>query len=177
MGPSDASHDTCPEPRRATRTARRDAREAPIADKKRFINYPKGRVLAVADDEATADRALDALAKAGWDTGRVERLAGTKAADEIDASGSEHGPIAQLRRVVQFTFMDQLPDLAFYEAAARQGRIVLSIPAGDSEAAARLAKILAESGCHFANRFGRFETEELLPWRGPEPPVRGVMKH
>jgi hypothetical protein len=153
------------------------ARETDIERDRRFINYPKGRVLAVADDEATAERALEALAAAGWDVDLVERLVGPDAADDIDSSGAEHGLVAQLRRLVQFALMDQLPDLAFYEAAARQGRIVLSIPAEDSSAGARLATILREAGAHFANRFGQFETEELLRWRGPEPPVRGVMKH
>lgn len=142
----------------------------------RFINYPTGRLLAVADDAAIAERAVEALAEAGWKADQVERLTGPEAARAFDATGAVHGPLARLRRLVQFTLMDQLPDLAWYQAAARDGRVVLSVPARSSRAGARAATILAAAGCHFINRFGRFQTEELLRWRGPEPRVANLMK-
>jgi hypothetical protein len=123
-----------------------------------------------------ADRAVEALAQAGWKPDQIERLTGPEAARAFDATGAVHGPLARLRRLVQFTLMDQLPDLAWYQAAARDGRIVLSVPAHGSRAGARAATILAAAGCHFINRFGRFQTEELLRWRGPEPRVADVMK-
>ena len=142
----------------------------------RLITYPSGRLLAVADDAATADRAVTALAEAGWDGGRIDRLAGQAAEWAFDATGARHGLAARIGRIVQFTLMDQLPDLAWYQAAARDGRIVLSVPAGDARSGARAATILAAAGCHFINRFGRFQTEELLRWRGPEPRVTDVMR-
>ena len=141
-----------------------------------LITYPAGRLLAVADDDATADRAEDALAREGVDRGRIERLRGEAAERAFDATGAAHGPIARLGRIVQFTLMDQLPDLAWYQAAARDGRIVLSVQARDARAGARAATILAAAGCHFINRFGRYQTEELLRWRGPEPRVDDLMR-
>ena len=154
---------------------RGSTRRSAIVDQ-RFISYPRGRLLAVADDAATADRAVEALATAGWDPAAVERLSGPEAARAFDATGAAHGLGAKLQRLVQFSLMDQLPDLAWYQAAARDGRIVLSVAARDTRAGARAGTILAAAGCHFINRFGRFQTEELLRWRGPEPPVTNLMR-
>jgi hypothetical protein len=87
-----------------------------------------------------------------------------------------HGFLARLRRAVQFSLMDQMPDLAWYQAAAREGRIVLSVPAPNPAAGARAAAILKAVGGHFINRYGRFQTEELARWRGPEPQVSDLLK-
>ena len=149
------------------------AAERPI-EGRRFIAYPGGRILAVADDPGTAARAVAALAAEGWDASRIEQLSGPDAARAFDATGAAHGIRARLQRLVQFSLMDQLPDMAWYQAAARDGRVVLIIPTRDG--GARAAAILAAAGCHFINRFGRFQTEELLRWRGPEPRVTNVMR-
>lgn len=150
--------------------------EDPPIDSRRFIAYPRGRILAVADDAEVADRAVAALADVGWDPGGVERLNGPEDARALDATGAGHGLGARLQRLVQFSLMDQLPDLAWYQAAAREGRVVLVVRAGDGHASARAGAILAAAGCHFINRFGRFQTEEILRWRGPEPRVANVMR-
>ena len=145
-------------------------------ERHRFIAYPGGRILAVADDAATAERAIAALVDAGWDAGQLEQLSGPEPASAFDPSGARHGRIARLLRLIQFSLMDQLPDMAWYQAAARDGRVVVIVPARDGHAGARAAAILAAAGCHFINRFGRFQTEELLRWRGPEPRVDDVMR-
>lgn len=150
--------------------------EGSSIDSPRFIAYPRGRILAVADDVPVADRAVAALADAGWDPARIERLSGSDAARAFDATGVGHGFFARLQRLVQFSLMDQMPDLAWYQAAAREGRVVLIVPAGNAHASARAGALLAAAGCHFINRFGRFQTEEILRWRGPEPRVANVMR-
>jgi hypothetical protein len=144
--------------------------------RQRLIGYPAGRLLAVVDDPAAVDRAIEALAAAGIEPERVERLTGGEAASAFDATGSEHGVLARVRRAFEFSLVDQLPDLAWYAAAAREGRTVLSVPARDSRAGRRAAGILAAAGAHFINRYGRFETEDIAPWRGPEPSVDDLMK-
>ena len=83
----------------------------------------------------------------------VETFAGMEDAARFDATGARHGLIARLRRVIQFSLMDQLPAMAWYEAA------------------------LVSAGGHFINRFGRVDTEEFARWRGPEPSVPSLMKH
>jgi hypothetical protein len=142
----------------------------------RIIDYPSGRLLAVLDDVAAADAAIRALVAAGWREEQIERLAGENAAEALDGTGALHGRLARLRRAVQFSLMDQLPDLAWYEAAVREGRVVLSVAAPDADAGARAARVLMDAGGHFINRFGRFQTEEFARWRGPEPAVSNLLR-
>jgi hypothetical protein len=134
-----------------------------------FIKYPRGRLYGVIDDPGAGAPAVDALAGVGIDPSRVEVLRGDTAADTFDGTGSRHGPLARLRRALEFTLMDQMPDFAWYEAAIREGRTVVSVRTSDSELAHKAADVLIDRGAHFVNYFGRFATEEIARWRGPEP--------
>lgn len=135
----------------------------------RFLRYPRGRVLAVIDDAEAAEGLIKALVDAGFDPTRVEVYRGARDAAAFDGTGAQHGPFARLRRVVEFLMMDQAPDLAWYEAAAREGRSVVSIrPHGDANVR-RAVEVLREHGAHFINHFGLLATEEFDRWRGPEP--------
>ena len=103
-------------------------------------------------------------------------LRGEEGARRLDGTGARHGLAGRTRRVVSFTLMDQLPDLAWYEAAVREGGAVLMVRVrGDERKAAVLAAIRAARG-HFVNYYGRFATEELVRWRGPEPAVAALLK-
>jgi hypothetical protein len=135
-----------------------------------------GRLLAVLDDEAAADRAVAALAADGWDPSAIERLTGEAAADAFDSTGAGSGVLGRLRRALEFGLVDQMPDLAWYEAAARMGKVVLAVPAADAATGARAGRLIETAGGHFINRYGRFETQELVRWRGPEPPVSHLLK-
>ncbi len=46
---------------------------------------------------------------------------------------------------------------------------------GDGRKAAAIAAIRANGG-HFINYYGRFATEEVERWRGPEPDVAGLLR-
>lgn len=134
-----------------------------------FLRYPRGRLLAVVDEAEAADRLVAALHQAGFDPSRVEVFRGTAAAAAFDGTGAHHGPFARLRRIVEFLVMDQAPDLAWYEAAAREGRTIISIrPRGEAGVRPAVA-ILRAHGGHFINHFGLLATEEFDRWRGPEP--------
>lgn len=139
----------------------------------RLVDYPRGRVFAVIDDASEAPDAVAALRAAGLSGGAV--LTGQQAADALDGTGGRHGLPGRLIRAVQFLFMDQMPDFAWYEAALREGRAVVTVPAGDRAAGERAAAVLRSHQAHFINRFGRFETEELVRWRGPEPKIGDVL--
>jgi hypothetical protein len=141
----------------------------------RFVQYPRGRVYAVADTSEvvrTARAAVQLLARPFEVTVR----SGADAANALDGTGARHGAVGRLVRLIQFGLMDQLPDLAWYEAALREGRFVLEVPAGGLEDARLLAATLETAGAHFINHFGRFQTAEFVRWRGPEPHVPGLMK-
>jgi hypothetical protein len=142
-----------------------------------FIGYPRGKILAVFDTAVAAGGALRALKALGIADADVERFAGAADADRFDGSGARHGVLARVLRVMQFSLMDQLPTLAWYEAALRDGKVVLAVRGSDRAATLRVVAALRASGGHFINRFGRLATEELARWSGPEPRVPSVMKH
>jgi hypothetical protein len=132
--------------------------------------------LAVLDSDDAAAAAIDALVASGVDRGRIEIFRGDDGAAAFDSSGGRHGPAARLLRTLQFTLMDQMPDFAYYEAAAREGRSVVSVrAAGDAEMRRAVATLRAH-GAHFINSFGLFTTEEFERWRGEEPKVPGFMR-
>ena len=108
---------------------------------------------------------------------RIETYAGADDAERFDATGMRHGLVARLRRAMQFSLMDQLPAMAWYEAALREGKTVVSIRTQNRAETLRVVAELKLTGGHFINRFGRFATEEFARWRGPEPRVPSVMKH
>jgi hypothetical protein len=129
------------------------------------------RLLAVLDEAAAATRATDALRDAGFPAQAVTVLRGDEDADRIDSLGKVGGRMARARRLLSFTMMDQMVDLAVYEAALRDGRTVVAVharAAGDKE---RARQVLASEGAHFMNFFGRFATEDIARWRGRELPI------
>jgi len=144
-----------------------------------LIGYPTGKVLAVFDRSADAERAIEAvgaIAGAGADED-VERFVGAADADRFDATGQRHGPVARVLRGVQFSLMDQLPAMAWYEAALRGGKTVLAVRTRKRPATLRVVEALEAAGGHFINHFGRAATEEFARWQGPEPNVPSLMKH
>jgi hypothetical protein len=143
----------------------------------RFIGYPNRQVLAVLDDDAAVDRAQAELRSAGTREADVEVLSGPADAERFDSTGRRHGVVARLRRAMQFSLMDQLPAMAWYEAALLDGNRVIAVRTGNRAATLQAVRALKSAGAHFINRFGRFDTEEFARWRGPEPRVTSLMKH
>ncbi|HKG56626.1 MAG TPA: hypothetical protein VKA85_05225 [Candidatus Limnocylindrales bacterium] len=142
----------------------------------RYVKYPRGRLYAVLDDPGAASRVVEALVAAGVDAAAIEVLRGDTAADTLDGTGARHGIRARARRAVEFTLMDQAPDIAWYEAALRNGRSVISVRSNDSFLTRRAVEVLRSQGGHFMNHFGRFATEEFDRWRGPEPKLPDYLR-
>jgi hypothetical protein len=142
----------------------------------RFIAYPDRAVVAVVDDQSEADAAAAELRSAGFDDGAVTLLQGPAGADRFDGMGRAHGLGSRIRRLLAFTVMDQLPDFVLYERALRDGRSVLIVRAPSDADKRRAHDILRRHRGHFANYYGRFATEELDLWRGPEPDIPGVLR-
>jgi hypothetical protein len=142
-----------------------------------FIGYPRGKVLAVFDWPAEADRAIEALRAMKVAPAAIERFQGATDANRFDATGERHGPVARVLRAVQFSMMDQLPAMAWYEAALREGKLVIAVRTRNRAQTLRVVAVLEREGGHFINHFGRAATEEFARWRGAEPAVPGLMKH
>jgi len=142
-----------------------------------FIGYPDRQVLAVFDSTTAADRAVAAITEAGTSTEAIQRFSGAADAERFDATGARHGVGARVRRAVQFSLMDQLPAMAWYEAALREGRSVVAVLTVNRAETMRTVEAMKAAGGHFINRFGRLATEEFARWQGPEPPIASHMKH
>ena len=142
----------------------------------RSIGSGVGRLLAVFDSRAEAEAAADTLAAAGVDRSTIELFEGPEDAAAFDASGRRRGLRGRLYRLIEFSWADQAPDFAWYEAAVREGRVVLSVRVRGQKQVRAAADIAVARGGHFINHFGWFETQELARWRGKEPDLPGFLR-
>ncbi len=142
----------------------------------RAIGSAVGRLLAVLDTAAEADAAIGALATHGLDRAAIERFEGPADAAVFDASGRRHGLRGRLFRLIEFTWADQAPDFAWYEAAIGEGRVVISVRVRGQERVRAATDILLANGGHFINHFGLFQTQDLARWRGREPDLPGFLR-
>lgn len=129
------------------------------------------RVMAVLDTNEAAAAAVAALQREGFPDSDVLVLRGKRDAQRIDSLGNVGGTWARARRLLSFIVADQVVDLAVYVAALRDGRTVVSVLVSGDAGRERARRALTGSGGHFLNFFGRFATEDMVPWRGPELPL------
>lgn len=134
----------------------------------RALAYPTDHILGVLDDPGRVPAALEALAADGVPAEAITVLAGLEADTAMGRLGRPRTLSERLVRLVRFTTMDQQPDLQLYEAAVADGRAVVAVHAPDADARRRARAALERSGAHFLNFYGRFYTEELSRWLGPE---------
>jgi hypothetical protein len=140
------------------------------------IGSAVGRLIAVLDSVDQVETARAALVAAGIDPGAIETFAGADAAAAFDPSGARHGLLGRFYRILEFSWADQAPDFAWYEAAVREGRVVMSVRVRGQRHVAHVARIIEDAGGHFINHFGWFETQELARWKGREPDVPGFLR-
>jgi hypothetical protein len=141
----------------------------------RFIGYPTDSLLTVLPDSENAAAAAAELKAAGIPDRDITILRGDEGSSRFDPTGAVHGLFARLRRIVSFTVMDQLPDMAWYDAAIRSGQAVIMVHLRGDDRKSEAVRILREHGGHFINYYGRFATEEVVRWQGPEPDVHHLL--
>jgi hypothetical protein len=142
-----------------------------------MITYPTGRLLAVVDrPEAARDAAAALVGDGVVPAAGVEVLAGPDGRDRLGRLGPPPNPLSRVVRLFQFMSMDQLPDFLVYERAIDDGRAVVAVRVSDRAGMLRAAAALERHGAHFMNHFGRFQTEEVSMWQGPEPDIPGPLR-
>ena len=141
-----------------------------------FIGYPTDHMLGVFADPTAAAQAAAAVTATGVPDADVQVLRGEEGARRLDGTGASHGRVARTRRLVSFTLMDQLPDMAWYERAVLDGGAVVMVRVRGDEPKAAVLTGLRQHGGHFINYYGRFATEELVRWQGAEPELPGLLK-
>jgi len=147
-----------------------------VSGKGRFIGYPFDRMLAAFHDATGAAAAVAAVRGLGITDRDITLLRGEEGADRLDGSGAANGIRARIRRIVDFTMMDQLVDFAHYEEAVRAGGAVVMVKVRGDALKSAVATALQANGGHFLNYYGRFATEEITRWQGPEPAIDEVMR-
>jgi hypothetical protein len=141
-----------------------------------MITYPTNQLLAVIDDPARAGEAAVALADVGVRPADVRVLLGEPGRQALATLGPKPNLLSRAVRAFQFMSMDQLPDFLVYEAALLEGRAVVALRVSDRARMQAARTILEAHGAHFLNHFGRFFTEELTLWRGPEPKIPDALR-
>jgi hypothetical protein len=132
---------------------------AEIQKDNKFIGYPTNQLFSIIDNPADAEQALQALEAAGF-ASDTQVFHGEEGAHRIDASGAQHGRLAQLRRLRQSVSLDG-QHAALYEQAVRQGHCVIAVHAIDSERREEARQILKAHGGHFINFYGRFTIHQF----------------
>ena len=141
------------------------------------LTYPTDHLLAVVDDPADAAAAAAALTDAGFATRDVTILRGGSGVERLEPSTGPTGRWTRLLRAVQYLTMDQMPDFPLYVAALRDDRAIVAVKiTGDRDRRMKARDVLEQHRGHFMNFFGRYATEELVPWRGPELALPGHLR-
>ena len=143
---------------------------------RRFIGYPTDHLLSAFRDPTGAAEAAAELVAAGMQAADVSILRGDEGAARLDGTGAANGVVARLRRLASFTMMDQLPDMAMYERAVRDGGAVVMVRVRGDQRKAVATDALRRHGGHFINYYGRFATEEVERWSGPEPEIPDLLR-
>jgi len=143
---------------------------------KRFIGYPTDHLLAAFRDPTAAAATAAELMTAGMRAPEVTILRGDEGAARLDGTGSTNGLIARLRRAASFTMMDQLPDMAMYERSVRDGGAVVMVRVRGDQRKAVVIDAVRRHGGHFINYYGKFATEEVQRWSGPEPEIPDLLR-
>jgi len=133
-----------------------------------LLGYPTEHLMAILPSPEAAEAAEAALAGAGVQRAAIRVLVGEDAALRIDGRGKHHGLAARLYRLIQFTQMDQAPDFRRYELEARRGHPVIAVRETDPLRRRTIRALLRRHGAHFINFYGRYATETLDPYEGPD---------
>lgn len=134
-----------------------------------FIN----RLVAVVDDPTAATEVASRLVAAGIPAEDVTVLRGEQGARLLDHAGARSWG-ARIWRIAQYLSTDQSSDYVVYDAALRDGRAVIAVRFRDRALKDAAIELMRQAGAHFINFYGRFQTEEIARWRGPEivyPPL------
>ena len=133
-----------------------------------LLGYPTEHLMGILPSPAAADAAVAELAGAGVPRDAVRVFVGEDAALRIDGRGKHHGLVARVYRLIQFTQMDQAPDFRLYELEARRGHPVIAVRETDPLRRRLIRAVLRRHGAHFTNFYGRYATETLDPYEGPD---------
>jgi hypothetical protein len=120
--------------------------------------YPVGDILAVIDDRAEAERAVQALKAAGVPDTDVDLVDAAWFAQVMRANKASWNP---LQRVVAVLAAEEGEVVHDYLDQADQGHTILVVHAEQQERWERIARVLKAHGAHHLRHYGRRRMTEL----------------
>jgi hypothetical protein len=120
--------------------------------------YPLDDILAVIDDRATAERAVQALKDAGVPDGDVDLLDGAWFAETIRSARRQFG-VAQ--RLAHLLPTDESLLVQRYVAEADQGRVIVIVHAEGPDDVDRARSVLAAHGAREMRHYERLVIRDL----------------
>jgi hypothetical protein len=116
------------------------------------------RVVAVIDDNASVEAALDALRRAEVDLTKVHVLTGPEGARLLDRTGTSHGLRARLLRLAQRGAYEGNA-LEAHERALNNGHHVIFVPVRNEDRRSRVFDILRTVGGYYIFHFRLWSIE------------------
>ena len=118
-------------------------------------------VTAVLDADDLVAVAIEALERAGIDTGDVDLFQGAEGLDRLDLNGDAHGPVVRLARRLEAAVGDEGVVHARMEQALRSGRTLISVDVhGRPERKAVAMGLLFALGAREIHHWGRWSFED-----------------
>ena len=133
----------------------------PRHNQKRHYRYPMHRIVAVIDDDAGTEAALNALPDAGVDVAAVDVLSGPEGARLLDTTGTRHGLRGRLLRLVQQGAYEGNA-LQTHDEALRAGGNVIYVPVRATTSVTWSSTSSTQPGARCALYFRRWNVD-LLP--------------
>ena len=128
-----------------------------------FVWYPDNDVLAIIDDPAAANRAVQALHNAGYGPQDVHVGSGEEWVEKFAATGQPAGTLGRLVRFLQRVASDvTYENMRLYEEAARHGQAVVMVHLPGRDHLDEVADILRAHGARDINFFGPLAVERVV---------------
>jgi hypothetical protein len=126
-----------------------------------FLEYPTNRVVGVFADWGHARATIDQLAAGGFTPEQIGALCGPEGAKRLDASGQQHGILAQISRFFQgFADMDE-KHTKRHEQELLAGHALVSVAAADDAKREQIRQVMKAHGGYFINYYGKWVVENL----------------
>jgi predicted SnoaL-like aldol condensation-catalyzing enzyme len=145
-----------------------------------FIPYPTHRVVGTIVDPKEARAAIEALLVAGFERHDIDVLHGEKDLHRLDATGAEHGFLAQFQRtLIRFAGpAEEFTHLRHHIDDVRAGRFVIMVLAKAHEKRNAAADILNSHGAECVGFYGRWAWQSLEagPAESTDPGARNSQR-
>jgi hypothetical protein len=124
--------------------------------------YPLGMVVGTFGDEQSAQRAVEALRREGFQPEDYDVLHGAEDAESLDVTGDAHGLKGRVIRALQAASSHDLDHVRHHAGHLRAGGYVIGVEVGeDEDAKRRAAGALRAGGGEFLNYYADLYIESL----------------